>query len=103
MGWEQRGNASYYYSAERVNGLVVKQYMGTGAVAEIAAQLDALKRAEREDAAETTRRERNALAKLDAALAPLNELADTLTLAALVATGHHRPKRGRWRKRRGES
>lgn len=101
MGWEQRGNATYYYTAERVNGRVVKRYIGPGAVAEIAAQFDALKRAERQDEAETARCHRDTLAKLEAALAPLNELADALTLAALVATGYHRPKRGKWRKRRG--
>ena len=39
MGWEQRGNATYYYSAERVGGRVVKQYVGTGRVAALTALL----------------------------------------------------------------
>ena len=100
MGWEKRGNAMYYYTAQRGGGRVVKQYVGTGRVAELAAQLDALARAERTEAAEAAKRERDELAALDAALAPLNELADAATIAALVAAGCHRPKRGKWRKRR---
>ena len=100
MGWEKRGSAMYYYTAERVGGRVVKRYVGTGRVAVLAAQLDALIRDERDAAAEAAKREREKLTALDAALAPLNALADAATAAALVAAGCHRPKRGKWRKRR---
>ncbi len=100
MGWEQRGGGSYYYSAERVGGCVVKRYVGSGRVAELAAQLDALNRAERKMAPDAERQALADLAALDAALAPLYELADVATAAALVAAGCHRPKRGPWRKRR---
>jgi hypothetical protein len=103
MGWEKRGNATYYYTAERVGGRVVKQYVGTGRVGALAAQLEANTRAERTDAAEAERRARDELAALDAALVPLNKLAAAVTAAALVAAGYHRPKRGPWRKRRAES
>ncbi len=101
MGFEQRGNGTYYYTAERVGGRVVKTYVGAGRVAELAALLDVETRAERAQAAEVDRRARDELAALDAALEPLNELADAATAAALVAAGCHRPKRGPWRKRRG--
>lgn len=101
MGWEKRGNGTYYYTAARVGGRVVKQYGGSGRVAELAAQLDALTRAERAEAAQAEQRERDELAALDAALAHLHELAEAATVAALVAAGCHRPKRGPWRKRRG--
>jgi hypothetical protein len=101
MGWEKRGNAMYYYTAGRVGGRVVKHYVGTGRVAVLAAQLEADARAERDEAAEADRRARDELAALEAVLAPLYELADAATIAALVATGCHRPKRGKWRKRRG--
>ncbi len=100
MAWETRGNSTYYYTAERVNGRVVKQYVGAGTVAVLAAQLDALQRNERAEASAAADRERESLDELDAALAPLHELADTVTVAALVAAGCHRPKRGKWRKRR---
>ncbi len=100
MGWENRGGQSYYYTAERVNGRVVKQYVGTGMVATLAAQLHASTRTERAATAEDHRQVRAELESLDAALAPLYELADVATVAALVAAGYHRPKRGPWRKRR---
>ncbi|VTR91697.1 Uncharacterized protein OS=Singulisphaera acidiphila (strain ATCC BAA-1392 / DSM 18658 / VKM B-2454 / MOB10) GN=Sinac_7637 PE=4 SV=1 [Gemmata massiliana] len=102
MGWENRGGQSYYYTAERVNGRVVKQYVGTGMVATLAAQLHASTRTERAATAEADQRARAELEALDAALAPLYELADAATVAALVAAGYHRPKRGPWRKRRAQ-
>ena len=101
MGLEQRGGGTYYYTAERVGGRVVKSYVGAGRVAELAAQLDAETRAEKARRVAEQKKERDALAALAAALAPLNELADAATAAALVAAGCHRPKRGPWRKRRG--
>jgi hypothetical protein len=100
MGWETRGTSTYYYTASRVGGRVVKQYVGTGTVATLAAKLDELTHSERSQTAEAAERERNELAALDAALAPLYALADAATAAALVAAGCHRPKRGKWRKRR---
>ena len=100
MGWEERGGASYYYTAERVGRRVVKQYVGSGPVAEYAALLAAETRAKRRHAAEAAKRERDELAALDAALAPLDELADALTAAVLFAAGYHRHHRGSWRKRR---
>lgn len=100
MGWETRGGANYYYTAERINGRVVKRYVGSGPVAELAAQLDAVSRSERDDAAETVKRERDALSELESALMSLHEFADAVTTAALIAAGCHRPKRGKWRRRR---
>ncbi|WP_439623988.1 hypothetical protein [Gemmata sp.] len=100
MGWEQRGSGSYYYTAERVGGRVVKRYVGTGRVAELCAQLEAATSAQTAATAERHRQERDELAALDAHLDPLDELADTLVAAALVAAGFHRHHRGPWRKRR---
>jgi hypothetical protein len=100
MGWEQRGGRWYYYTAERVGGRVVKQYVGTGRVAELAAELDAETREQRADEGESDRAARSDLDALAAALAPLNELADAVAAAALLAAGYHRHHRGPWRKRR---
>lgn len=100
MGWERRGGRSYYYAAERVGGRVVKRYVGAGRVAELAARLDLINRQQREDDAESARRLRDELAAVDAVLAPLDELADVLARAALVAAGYHRHHRGEWRRRR---
>jgi hypothetical protein len=100
MGWETRGGRTYYYSAARVGGRVVKRYVGSGRAGELAAQFAALTRERRVEADEAAKQVRDELTALDAALAPLNELADAATTAALVAAGCHRPKRGKWRKRR---
>jgi hypothetical protein len=100
MGWERRGNRLYFYAATRVGDRVVKRYVGAGEVAELAARLDALGHDERDSEADARRRAREELAELDAALAPLDELADAAVAAALVAAGFHRHHRGPWRKRR---
>src|SRR4051812_2772447 len=75
MGWERRGGRSYYYTAERVGGRVVKLYVGTGHVAALAARLDAATRQQRASEGEA---DSEALADLDAlaaALVPLYGLA----------------------------
>ncbi|MDY3561970.1 hypothetical protein R5W23_003401 [Gemmata sp. JC673] len=100
MGWEQRNGGTYYYTAKRVGGRVVKQYVGSGVIAELTAQLDDLNRAERARAVEEERHERESLSALAASLAPLNDWADAATTAALIVAGCHRPKRGQWRRRR---
>ncbi len=47
MSWERRGDRWVYYRARRVNGRVVKDYRGTGFVAELEAEEDAQAREER--------------------------------------------------------
>jgi hypothetical protein len=99
MAWEARGRRRYYTRSKRVNGRVVREYVGTGAVAELAAAADALRRADRRAAAEARQAEQ---ARWQAALAPLLELsrvADLLARAALLAGGYHRHART-WRKKR---
>jgi hypothetical protein len=97
MGWERRGNGTYYYTAARVGGRVVKRYVGTG---EVAAQLDQLDRESRTAQDEEVRARRCDLDTLAAPLDPLNELTDAVLAASLLAAGYHRHHRGPWRKRR---
>ena len=99
MGWEPRGNGLYYFRYRKVDGRVVREYVGAGAVAEIAAAADALRRADRRAVMEARRAEE---ANWQAALAPLLELsrvADLMARAALLAGGYHRHART-WRKKR---
>jgi hypothetical protein len=96
MGWDR----GYYYRVRKVNGRVVREYVGRGPIAELVAQMDGLERQQREAerAAWLVKwAEQNAL---DAPLDELNELADLLARAALLAAGFHQHKRGEWRKRR---
>jgi hypothetical protein len=100
MGWD-RGR--YYTRSRKVNGRVVREYVGTGRAAELAAQLDALERERRQGEAEALRRQKAELAALDADIKALAETADLLASAALLAAGYHLHKRGEWRKRREQT
>ena len=101
MGWEtRRGRGRYYTRSHKVNGRVVREYVGTGLVAELAAQRDAEERAQR--LAERERLQHEA-ARWAAAVAPLKQLSqllDAMTAATLIAAGYHQHHRGAWRKRR---
>ncbi len=102
MGWEtRRGKGRYYTRSRKVNGRVVREYIGTGEFAALIAECDATERAERarERAAEATKRLE--LAELRALTAPLEAAGEGLARAALVAAGFRRHHRGEWRKRRG--
>jgi hypothetical protein len=99
MGWD-RGR--YYIRSRKVNGRVVREYVGTGRVAELAAQLDALEREQRLLDALAVRDEKADLAALEGDMKALSETTDLLARAALLAAGFHRHKRGEWRKRRGQ-
>ena len=98
MGWDK---GRYYTRSKKVNGRVIREYCGVGEVAELAAQMDAINRADREAEREARRVERAELEALDVPLNDLNDLADLLARAALVAAGFRQHKRGEWRKRRG--
>src|SRR5690242_19676319 len=100
MGREWRGGRSYYYTAERAGGRVAKRYVGTGPVADLAARMEAIQSAEQEAVRKTIRAERERVEALDAPLAELDELANLLAQAALLAAGFRQHHRGEWRKRR---
>jgi hypothetical protein len=98
MGWDKGGR--YYTRSHKVNGRVVREYIGGGLLGELAARRDAIDRQDRE----AERAERKAVqAEMDARDAlvnDLNDVADLLAHAALLAAGYHRHKRGQWRKKR---
>src|SRR5262245_4662896 len=99
MGWDK--GSRYYTRSRRVNGRVVREYVGGGTIGELAAQLDAIERDKRETERQCARIEREKIESLDALLADLNELADLLARAALAAAGYAQHHRGEWRKKRG--
>jgi hypothetical protein len=99
MAWD-RGR--YYTRSRKVNGRVVREYIGTGRVAELAAEMDAIQHQQRE-AEQAARRERRAeLEALDVPFDELNDLAELVARAALEAAGFRQHKRGEWRKRRAQ-
>jgi hypothetical protein len=101
MSWEtRRGHGRYYTRSRKVNGRITREYVGTGLVAELAAQHDAEARAQQ--LAERKRLQHEAVrwASTAAPLTELSRLLDGLTAAALIAAGYHQHHRGVWRKRR---
>jgi hypothetical protein len=98
MAWEQRGNRIYYRS-RKIEGRVLKEYIGGGLAGTLAAREDEARR--RKQAAERAalHAERETLAAATASHDALDRAADALMRAALVAAGYHRHDRGQWRKR----
>ena len=103
MAWETRnGGGRYYTRSRKVNGRVVREYVGTGPHAELMAAIDTGRREECIAKAAAERLEREQWHAVDAQVRVLCGLVDTLTAQSLVAAGYHRHKRGEWRRRRGQ-
>jgi hypothetical protein len=97
MGWE-RGR--YYTRSRKVNGRVVREYVGTGRIGELAAQIDAIDREQLDLARQAWRATRDELSGQDELLSELDALTEELARSALLVAGYRRHKRGEWRKRR---
>jgi 5-enolpyruvylshikimate-3-phosphate synthase len=81
---------------------VVKEYVGTGPVAEATAQLDEEVRWRRQEETEAWKEEMRRMEALEAPIEELCDAAETLARAALVAAGYRQHNRGEWRLRRGD-
>ncbi|HVA91060.1 MAG TPA: hypothetical protein VNL71_14600 [Chloroflexota bacterium] len=103
MGWETRARGGRYYTqSRRVGGRVVREYIGTGTLAEAAAFLARCERERLTDERAARLAYRQQYAVLDAPLAEFCDHVAELTNGALVAAGYHQHKR-EWRKRRGKT
>jgi hypothetical protein len=101
MGWEtRRGQGRYYTRSRKVYGHIIREYVGTGLVAELAAQQDAEARAQRLAERERLQREAARWTAIAAPLKELSHLLDGLIAAAFIISGYHQHHRGAWRKRR---
>jgi hypothetical protein len=95
MAWDR----GYYYRVRKVNGRVVREYIGKGRVAELMAQQDGAEREGRRLDAEVVRCEKAELDDLDATLEAISRTTDLAARAAILAAGFHQHRRGEWRKR----
>ena len=102
MAWETRQRGGRYYTrSKKVNGRVVREYVGKGVTGERAAAADERERAQRQAQQAAWRSE---CERIELAIAPLEEFYDvveTLARASLLLAGYHRHHRGEWRRRRG--
>lgn len=99
MGWEQRGDKSYYYKKERSGSSVRSVYVGRGEVAQLVSKLhssssdlEKLVRAKRSIEADE-------LDRVEATLDRAIELTQLFTQAALLTAGFHTHHR-QWRRKR---
>ena len=102
MAWERRERGELYYTrSRRVNGRVVREYVGRGLIGELAARLDAAERERRSAQRAAERRRDDALDDADDTISALCEVSELLARATLVLAGYRRHDRGEWRRRRG--
>ena len=86
--WERRERGGLYYTRSRKEGgRVVREYVGSGVLGELAAQIDAEARRRREEEEASLREERE---RLDALTAPVEELCEAAEIIAsvMVELGH---------------
>lgn len=103
MGWEQRGNRSYYYVKERRGKRVVSTYYGCGEVARLVAKHQELRSEmfdfEGFEKREQRRAEIEEAKAVDAFLDFIHDVARVALRSTLKEAGYHEHK-GQWRKRR---
>jgi crotonobetainyl-CoA:carnitine CoA-transferase CaiB-like acyl-CoA transferase len=104
VAWEKRKRGGRYYTRSRrspEDGRVLREYVGSGPLAEIVAEED---RTKRELAEAERKREKKELERLEALAVPvleISEAAEILVRAHLIAAGYHRHK-GEYRRARGK-
>src|SRR5262249_21777932 len=95
MPWEKRGLQQFYYRSQRVNGRVIKKYLGTGHTAQLAYEKDLRQQEEKKQ----ERAIRKEIEALDHQTNSLRDMTKTLVKAHLLVAGYHQHHRGEWRKR----
>jgi hypothetical protein len=101
MGWEtgKRGGR-YYTRSKKINGQVVREYVGSGTLAELAAEMDDLERQERDQARAAVKIERDIESAQEKDLIYYCEAVEAIAVESLHRAGYHKHK-GQWRRRRG--
>lgn len=100
MSWEYRGSNRYYTRTRRQNGRVIREYVGTGQLADIAAYQDFMLFVTRR---ERSSQDRTRLEEIKAAKALLKKVRMQVWsqfLLAMAEFGFHLHARSTWRKRR---
>lgn len=102
MGWDKKKRGAkhgYYYQSVRVQGRVVKKYVGTGVLAELVALQDVRRRTADARIKTANHAERVHLTELDHAIRTACSAGCLFMRAALVLDGYH-CHHGEWRRRR---
>jgi len=99
VGLEKRNGRVCYYKSRRDGEKVRKVYVGAGDFARGAAKLDEAERLKREEETTRWKKEKERLEASTAFLQELEEAAEVLVRAHLLASGCHQHK-GQWRRQR---
>ncbi len=99
MAWELRRSSPYYYRSVRVNGRVVKQYVGKGMIANEFARLQAEKQQLLQARRRSVREFSEQLQHYERILKPFWSSSEAVFKRAFEAAGYHY-HRGEWRRRR---
>ena len=102
MALVYRNSKPYYYRSLRVVGKATKQYVASGAMAELVADVDRLTRERRHEREEAERRSRQRLKQADRLISTLERQSALLVHATLHANGYHQHKRT-WRLKRDQA
>ena len=100
MAFDRRG---YYYRSYRDGDRVHRVYLGKGLAAQLSASTIAQRWTEAAERSQACQAWELTHATAQASLDALDELADWMMQASLMAAGYHRHDRGSWRKRRMHS
>jgi hypothetical protein len=100
VAWENRGGSRYYTRSRKVNGRVIREYVGGGLPGLLAEQEDDERRQRRAEARARRQRDQDAFAAASQSHEELSRVADALIRATLISAGYHQHDRGQWRKRR---
>ena len=102
MGWETRnGNGKYYTRSRKIDGRVIREYIGTGKIAQLAAELDRLERQRHEERRAAIEKEYQQAKAQETVLIEYCKAVDDALAKVLTAAGYHK-HRGQWRKGHGK-
>jgi crotonobetainyl-CoA:carnitine CoA-transferase CaiB-like acyl-CoA transferase len=102
MGWERRQRGGYYYTrSKKMGARVLREYVGTGILAELASRDDELERQQKVEERRRLRDMQKEWLQLQTIDKWIDKLTKAVVAANLKAAGYHQHHRGEWRKRRG--
>jgi hypothetical protein len=99
MAWQQRGTKRYLYRSVKRQGRVIKEYLGTGPIAEALYNVEVMERQQRQAAQDAWRQTLADHATVDAQVQIWWEQQCLLLQALLYTEGLYRHDRSTWRKR----
>jgi hypothetical protein len=100
MSWEKRGSNRYYTRTRRENGRVIREYVGAGELAELAAFHDRILQEARRDRSTNVRVRLEEIKAAKASLKKVRKQVWNQYLLAMAEFGYHLHARSTWRKRR---